>query len=498
MRKRFDPQIELGQTPIEQVPLPLKSRDELPPILAGLQWIFQTPEINEAVFELLEQSVIGDKQENTGRPGMDLWHILVLGVTRLGLNCDYDRIEHLANYDGLLRQIMGLPSLGAAEDSFHHKTISDNICHIDEAMLRKINAIVTRHGLPEFKKNTAENLEVKFDSYVLETNIHYPTDINLLWDAARKSIEIISKLYEKLSITGWRKKAHWKRQLKTAMRACGKAASSGGPNKAERVKSAATTYVQAAYAVEEKIEESIHQLRNGEQHLTLLETSRLNEAVEFQNHLIHHIDLVERRLIRGESIPHEEKVFSLFEEHTELIKKGKVRPPVEFGHRLLIASEAHGLILDYKVMEGGSESEESVPLIGRLLNEYGEGNIQSVSCDKGFSSEGDRELIELYIPEVNMPKKGRRSVADKDRESGRRWKKLKNAHSAVESNINCLEQHGLDRCPDKGLGGYQRYVGLGVLAYNLHKIGGCLLAKQRKKQERRRRRAGSSPRKRAA
>jgi IS5 family transposase len=124
--------------------------------------------------------------------------------------------------------------------------------------------------------------------------------------------------------------------LKKAMRACGRAAVSGGANKAERVKKEAETYVEVACAVEEKVEESIRILRSPEQALSLPQMIELQEAIGFQNHLIHHIDLVERRLILGESIPHEEKVFSLFEEHTELIKKGKARPPVEFGHRLLI------------------------------------------------------------------------------------------------------------------------------------------------------------------
>jgi len=74
MRQRFARQLDLGQTPIEEVAIPLKSRDELPPVLRGLQWIFQTPEINEQVFQLLEQRVIGMKKA-TGRPGMDLWHV---------------------------------------------------------------------------------------------------------------------------------------------------------------------------------------------------------------------------------------------------------------------------------------------------------------------------------------------------------------------------------------------------------------------------------------
>ena len=92
MRKRFDAQIGLWQTPIENVAIPEKSRDELPPILAGLQWIFITPEINEEIFGLLEEKVVVGRSD-TGRPGMDLWHILVLGVVRLGLDCDYDRLR---------------------------------------------------------------------------------------------------------------------------------------------------------------------------------------------------------------------------------------------------------------------------------------------------------------------------------------------------------------------------------------------------------------------
>jgi hypothetical protein len=226
MRKRFDAQIGLGQTPIEEVIIPVCSRDELPPILAGLQWIFINPQINEEIFKLLEKKIIGDKQ-HTGRPGMDLWHILVLGVARLGLGCDYDRIEHIANYDGLVRQIMGLASFGG-EEQFHHKTISDNVCHIDDELLEEINAIVVRHGRMALKKRSRDDrLEVKVDSYVLESNVHYPTDCNLLWDAARKCVDLLCQLNEKLGLPGWRKGNYWKRQVKNAMRACERAASGG-------------------------------------------------------------------------------------------------------------------------------------------------------------------------------------------------------------------------------------------------------------------------------
>lgn len=155
MRKRFEPQTQLGQTPIEKVAIPTRSRDELPEVLAGLQWIYQTPEVNEAVFALLEEKVIGDKKQ-TGRPGMDLWQILVLGAVRLARGCDYDQLEHTANFDSLVRQIMGVEvGFGAQEGkTFHHKTLSENVCHLDAGLMEKINRIVAQHGQRLLVKKT--------------------------------------------------------------------------------------------------------------------------------------------------------------------------------------------------------------------------------------------------------------------------------------------------------------------------------------------------------
>ena len=158
MRQRFEVQLALGKTPIERVVIPLRSRDELPPVLAGLQWIFVTPEVNGQIFELLEKKVVGVKKA-TGRPGLDLWHILVLGIVRLALDCDYDRLEYLANYDSLLRQILGLnPVLGDQEKPFHYKTLSENVCHVDEELLQQINAVVAQAGRAVFKKKQALRL----------------------------------------------------------------------------------------------------------------------------------------------------------------------------------------------------------------------------------------------------------------------------------------------------------------------------------------------------
>jgi len=201
----------------------------------------------------------------------------------------------------------------------------------------------------------------------------------------------------------------------------------------------------------------------------------------FHRMLAKHLDLVERRLLNEEIIPAHEKVFSLFEPHTEWIQKGKQRPNVELGHKLLIATDQNQLIQDYAVLMNEAEVDQSIPVAERLLGRYGAGSVASISFDKGFTREADRQLLGLYIPEVIMPKRGKKNAAEMERESGREFMALRRQHSAVESEINSLEHHGLNRCLDVGIGGYLRYAGLGVLSYNLHVIGRELLARERAK-----------------
>ena len=152
---------------------------------------------------------------------------------------------------------------------------------------------------------------------------------------------------------------------------------------------------------------------------------------------------------------------------------------MELGHRLLIATDQHQLIQDYDVPVGEIDVDQSVPVADRLLGRYGVDQIASLSFDKGFTRTEDLELLSLYVPTVVMPKRGKKNAAETERECGKKFVALRQQHSAVESEINSLEHHGLNRCLDVGLQGYLRYVGYGVMSYNLHVIGRELLARQR-------------------
>jgi hypothetical protein len=196
-----------------------------------------------------------------------------------------------------------------------------------------------------------------------------------------------------------------------------------------------------------------------------------------------HIDLLDRRILKGETIPHHEKVFSIFETYTQWITKGKQNPSFELGKNMQITTDQFHFIVDFKLMDDQTDSQTVVELARRLLAKF---NVNSWSFDKGFFSKENKEALNLLVDNLVMPKKGKLNKAEYEEEHKPLFKKLRNGHSAVESNINELEHKGLDRCPDRGYAHFKNYVALGVCAYNLHRIGAELqrqalcLEKQRK------------------
>jgi hypothetical protein len=141
------------------------------------------------VFRILEERVQKGKKK-TGRHGMDLWHILVLSVVRLGLDANYDRLEDFANHHKLIRQILGVETELGEGKRYSMQSIKDNVSLLDEETINKINEVVVRSGHQLVKKKD-EGFHIKADTYVLETDVHLPTDVNLLWDAGRKRLDMI-------------------------------------------------------------------------------------------------------------------------------------------------------------------------------------------------------------------------------------------------------------------------------------------------------------------
>jgi IS5 family transposase len=478
MRKRFEQQMTLGRLPIGETEIPTKKRSgALPGLCAALKEIFITPKWNERVFEILEAKIIAGKQK-TGRTGMDLWQIFVLSQVRLCQNISYDELHDHANHHQMIRQLMGIESgFGYEKYKFEYQNIIDNVSLLDDETVRELNQVIVEFGHEVFKKKEAEALRLKTDSFVVESNVHFPTDYNLLWDSARKCLDMVDKFLKKHpEVPGWRKKGDWYRQMKNSMRAVGKVSSSGGKDKEQRVKRAVRYYLSKARALQDKLERSKEDLPKGD----IMDVLIHLELDRYMDFLDKHIDLLERRKIKGEQIPHDEKIFSIFEEYTEWITKGKLHPNVELGKKLAITTDQYNLIVDYRIMENQSDSEMVKPIVEDLIELY---QIRSWSFDKGYWHKDNKAMLEEHVDKVVMPKKGKCNKLEQAEESHRQFKLLRNQHSAVESNINELECRGLDRCPDRGYPHFKRYIGLSVAAYNLRRIGQELIAIQQQRMQ---------------
>jgi transposase, IS5 family len=478
MRKRFEQQLGLGQLPIEAVLINPKSKNALDELLVALKSIYCDKEYNERIFSILEKHINSGKK-NTGRTGMDLWCIFVLSQVRLCLNLSYDTLHDLADNHHKMRHLMGIEKgFGYDRVQFEYQNIYDNVSMLGDELVAEINQVILDFGQGQvFKKKGDTALRLKSDSFVVESNVHFPTDYNLLWDSARKCLDIVSKFLKKYKgIEGWRKIGNWRREIKGLMRELGKTSSSGGQNKQEKVAAAAKKYLDKASLLLQKLSKEMPILPiSDETDLVLVLVME-----HFMALMGKHIDLVERRILKGEIIPHEEKLFSVFETYTEWVKKGKSRPSVELGKKLAITTDQSGLIIDYQLMDDQQDRDIVIEVADRILSKY---KVASWSFDKGFWRKENKEILQLEVPRVVIPKLGKRNKTEEQEEHSTPFKKLKNKHSAIESNINELEHRGLDRCPDRGYPHFKRYIGLGVCAYNLKKIGREILKQEREALE---------------
>lgn len=480
MRKTFEQQMALDIVPINDLVLDLKCRDASVKIGLALLEIFNNEEYSKKLFTLLESHLMKNKQL-TGRTGMDLWQIFVMAQFRLGLNMGFDRLQHAVNNDRMIRVLLGVEttSFTSTRKTFAYQTIVDNIRLLDDEILREINQTIVAFGHDTFKKKEEEQLCLKSDSYVIESNVHFPTDYNLLWDCCRKMLDFVGKFTVKYpEIQGWRKLHNWRKELKNASRNVGQVSGRNSKNKEELLKTSVTEYLKKAQLLVDKVEVE----KENFPLKTMADLALLIELERFVELTKKHIDLLRRRVLEGEKIPQNEKMFSVFETYTEWINKGKKNPNVELGKNTTITTDQYNLIVDYKIMNKETDSEVVIEVADRVLLVH---SVKSWSFDKGFYNKDNKSLLQTAVALVVMPKKGKCNKAELAEEHEKEFKKLRNKHSAVESNINELEHRGLNRCPDRGYEHFTQYVGIGVCAYNLHKIGAKLLKDKAEKPKKR-------------
>ena len=479
----MDQQLKFGETLISDIKFDARSRDELPQLLKGLQSLYCNENVRSRLFDTLQELIPGNISSKIGRNGMDLWRIFVLGSVRLCGNMDYDRLHNIANYHIQLRQMMG-HSVWDLEKHYALQTLKDNLALFTPEFLDKINQIVVEHGHEVFNKKIDEILKGSCDSFPLETNVHYPTDIGLLWDAIRKIITLTMQVCNDFNISDWRQGERNLRKVKACFRRVQLAKRSTSKNEAVKAEkdqlviNAHTVYVNLAQGYIDKVRQTLKTLPSSD----IVTHCKVQEIEKYFNDAELLIDQIKRRVMDGQTIPQNEKIFSIFERHTEWISKGKAGVPVELGLKVCIIKDQYGFILHHRVMENETDDKIAVSIVEETQKRFSD--FKSCSFDKGFHSKPNQEGLGKILDYVILPRKGKLSEVDKKIEDAETFKEARRKHSAVESSINALENHGLDRCPDHGLHGFKRYTALAVVARNIQIIGAKLQQKELKKLQR--------------
>ncbi len=487
MRVVRNAQMQIGEVDVSQIQFDPKSRDDIPRILRGLQHLHMNLALREEIFRLLEAKISPQVNKRNGRPGMTLWRILVCGVVRLDLNEDYDRLHELVNHHDTIRQLLGHAQFD--ETSYHFQTLKDNVSLLTPELLDEINQIVVNAGHVLVKKKDGEALRGRCDSFVVETDVHYPTDINLLFDAMRKVVTLTAEVCERYAMSEWRQHVYNVRHLKRLMRTAQNKKRSKAHSEDQQNKNKALI-IEAHQAY---LNVAQHYLRKAQDTLATLERRGFASELEvlckleiegFLRHAARQIDQTRRRVILGETIAHAEKVFSIFEPHTEWISKGKAGVAVELGVKVCILEDQHRFILHHQVMEQKTDDQVAVSMVEEAQARFP--HLHACSFDKGFHSSENQLALKDQLELVVLPSKGKLSQQTQALEHSDEFVKARRQHSGVESAINALEVHGLDRCLDHGIHGFKRYVAMAVLARNIHRIGDILKQQEQKREKRKR------------
>jgi len=331
---------------------------------------------------------------------------------------------------------------------------------LSEDTWKTINEALSGYAKKE-KKITAEKLRIDTTAY--ETNIHYPTDSSLLWDSYRTLARVMRNASDEMRSVGLVQRFHTKKVRKLAL-----FISRNGDKKATRVQ-------QKLKSTYKKLIERVKWIATvGEAAMRLL--SRALDLTGTAAELKHYLPIVEkiirqaeRRVLMGEQVPSGEKVYSLFEEHTELIKRGKARKPIEFGHKVLLAETGEKFIIHYETMPRQRADKELIEASLKTHAKVFRCRPEVLAGDKGFyESREQLDNLAKKVETVSICKKGRRTEEEDHRESTEEFKAGQRFRAGIEGTISVLKRaFKLGRCFFKGFKNFASSVGCAVFCHNL-------------------------------
>ena len=473
MRKPFSDQTRLDCHTIPNVELNVNCRDEIVPVLAGLQHVYSRPELRDKILGLVAHDVNENTQSDCGREGLDYWHITVLAGVRLGCNLDFDKLQDLAEQHRAMRQIMGIGDWQECID-FSWRRIRDNISLLKAKTIESISHCIVDEAY-QLEPNAMK--KQRADSFVVETNIHYPTESSLIVDGTRKVIELCVKLYEAYDIVGWRQHEHLLKKVKQTARQIARISARKGANYEQRLESQYRKLLGRAEVILRRASQSCETLQE-QYELDFATVDKIAEIKVFMQRTRQVCSTAHRRVLEGETVPNEDKLFSVFEPHTQLYRRGKAGQLNQYGRLVLIYEDAAGFISHHYVMPRDVQDQDVAVEQTRALQDRLQGGVKEISWDRGFHSPDNQTELATIVSNVCLPKPGSKQSVEQAETASVKFHQAKQRHPGIESAIGALQSgNGLVRCRDVGEVGFERYVALAVLGRNLHALGKLLIAR---------------------
>lgn len=420
----------------------------------------------------------GLKNPDTGRNGLTPQQVLRSLVLMRVKDFDYRELRERIADGYTLRQFTDfysqpVPKHDALQRAFVRLT-PETLNGVNDMLVQLAVAL----GLEDGKK-------LRVDTTVVETDIHHPTDNTLIWDAVRVVTRLIGRLAELLErrrIKGFRDRTRSaRRRMYEIQRMTTAQRRDHLIGKYRELIGIAQEVVEGARLALEKTRKA-----RGKDIITDIAIGELRKEIEHYCGLADRvIDQARRRVLGGEQVPNAEKVYSIFEPHTDLIKRGKVRTPVEFGHKIFLAESAVGLITQYHVLKGNPSDESHVgPSLERHKESFGRAP-ELYGSDRGFFSEENVTLCEQSgVKTVCLPQRGGAKTPEREAfEKSRDFKKGQRFRAGIEGRISVLFRgRGMKRCRAEGLERFELFVGAAVLTNNLMKIADLLIKRSARKR----------------
>src|SRR5271166_4853860 len=415
----------------------------------------------------------GLKSPDTGRRGLTPQQVLRSLILMRVKNWDYRELRERIADGCTLRRFADFHCQPVPK----HDAFNRAFTRLTPQTLKSVNDLLVRVAVAI---RLEDGSKLRVDTTVVQTDIHHPTDNTLLWDVVRVVTRLVERLAEAMKrrrIKGFRNRTRAARRRMQAIQRM---------TTTQRHTQQASKYRELIGIADEVVEGARRALRHtrkvrSKDELSDLLIAELREEIDHYCELGERvIDQARRRVLDGEQVPNAEKIYSIFEPHTDLIKRGKVRTPVEFGHKIFIAESAQGLITQYEVLNGNPSDEDHVEASLRRHRKAFGSVPQLYSSDRGFYSERNVTACQQGgVAIVCIPQRGGKKTAEREAyEKSPAFKKGQRFRAGIEGRISVLFRgRGMKRCLAEGHERFELWVGAAVFANNLMVIASLLMAR---------------------